>query len=145
MSSGQPKLESVNSQPEIIDPAAQAKVFGTAVMLAAAGRSDGVTTAITYEVLVGTSICDSPLRASNSAIVVARLGAKGIRINKTLDGRCVKTIVLMSPMRGRDRVQCSSSTPIDTPITAPSKNGSSRASFIDRRSFQTEIPCTISP
>src|SRR6516225_5784347 len=63
ISSGQPKVESVKSQPEIIEPAAQAKVFGTAVILAAAGRSGGVTTAITYEVLVGTSICDSALRS----------------------------------------------------------------------------------
>src|SRR5271169_1302360 len=99
MSSGQPKLERVSKYPEIIAPAAQAKVFGTAVMLAAAGRSGGVTTAITYEVLVGTSICDRALRASSSAIAVARLGAKGIRINKMFDGRWVNTIVLMSPMR----------------------------------------------
>src|SRR6516225_7289523 len=95
ISSGQPNAESVKRYPEGIEPAAQAKVFGTAVTLAAAGRSDGVTTAITYEVLVGTSICDSALRASNSAIAVARLGAKGIKINNTLDGRCVKTIVLI--------------------------------------------------
>src|SRR5215471_4328036 len=96
---GQPKVERVSRYPEIIEPAAQAKVFGTAVMLAAAGRSGGVTTAITYEVLVGTSICDSALRASSSAMAVARLGAKGIRINRTFDGRCVNTIVLISPIR----------------------------------------------
>jgi Ca2+-transporting ATPase len=33
------------------------------------------------------TICDSALRASSKAIAVARLGAKGIRISRTLDGR----------------------------------------------------------
>src|SRR6266404_2272709 len=81
------------------EPAAQAKVFGTAVILAAAGRSSGATTAMTYEARVGTSICDSALRASNRATAVARSGAKGMRIRNRFEGRCVNTIVLMSPMR----------------------------------------------
>ena len=38
MSSGQPKFESVSKYPEISEPAAHAKVFGTAVRLAAASR-----------------------------------------------------------------------------------------------------------
>jgi hypothetical protein len=42
-------------------------------------------------------------------------------------------------------VQCSSSTPIGTPTAPPSKNGIRRASLIDRRSFQMEMSCTISP
>ena len=68
-------------------------------MLAAAGRSGGVTTAMTYEVLVGRSICESALRASSSAIAAAKLGANGIRTSRLFDGRWVNTIVLMSPMR----------------------------------------------
>ena len=52
----------------MIEPAAQANVLGTAVILAAAGRSSGLTTAMTYDALVGTSICDSALRASNRAM-----------------------------------------------------------------------------
>jgi hypothetical protein len=39
MSNGQPKVESVNKYPEIIEPAAQANVFGTVVML---GRPDAL-------------------------------------------------------------------------------------------------------
>src|SRR5215470_2757468 len=99
ITSGQPKLERVKRYPEIIEPAAHAKVFGTAVMLAAAGRSAGVTTAITYDARVGTSICDSALRASSRPIAVVKSGANGMRINRMFDGKCVKTIVLMRPMR----------------------------------------------
>lgn len=47
MTSGQSKLGSVRRQPEIGELATQAKVFGTAVKLAAAGRSCGATTAVT--------------------------------------------------------------------------------------------------
>src|SRR6516164_10192457 len=88
------------TKPEISEPAAQAKVLGTAVMLAAAGRSSGATTAMTYEARVGTSICDRALRARSRAIAMVRSGAKGIRINRTFDGRWVKTIVLINPMIG---------------------------------------------
>src|SRR5437870_10559496 len=99
MRSGQPKLDSVSRYPEISDPAAQAKVFGTAVTLAAAGRSSGATTAITYELRVGTSICDNALRASRSAIATGRFGANGTSASSTFDGRWVNTIVLIRPMR----------------------------------------------
>jgi hypothetical protein len=49
MSAAQVSLSSATTQatPEIAEPAAQAKVFGTDVMLAAAGRSSGRTTAMT--------------------------------------------------------------------------------------------------
>ena len=68
-------------------------------MLAAAARSEGLTTAITYELRVGTSICESALRTSRSAMTQDKLGRKGIRIRSTLAGRCVNTMVLTSPMR----------------------------------------------
>src|SRR5215469_1544470 len=99
MSSGHPNAESVRRYPEIIEPAAQANGLGAAVMLAAAGRSSGRTTAMTYELLVGTSICDRALRASSRPIAVARFGANGTSISSTFDGRWVNTIVLISPMR----------------------------------------------
>src|SRR5579864_3459605 len=78
---------------------AAAKLRGTAVTLAAAGRSAGVTTAMTYEVRVGTSIWDKALRASSRPMTVGRFGAKATRTRKMFDGRWVKTIVLMRPMR----------------------------------------------
>src|SRR5215469_14231988 len=99
MSSGHPNAESVSRYPEIIEPAAQAKVFGTAVMLAAAGRSSGATTAMTYELRVGTSICDKALRASSRTIAIVRFGANGTRTRNRFDGKCVNTIVLISPKR----------------------------------------------
>src|SRR5437764_10467688 len=97
--SGQPKPDSVSKYPEMIEPAAQANVLGTELTLAAAGRSSGLTTAMTYDARVGTSICDSALRASSNPIAVVRSGANGIIIKNTLEGRWVKTIVLMRPMR----------------------------------------------
>jgi hypothetical protein len=68
-------------------------------MLAAAARSPGVTTDITYEVRVGTSICESALRVSRRASAIQRLGAKGTRSRHMFAGRCVNTIVLTRPMR----------------------------------------------
>ena len=47
---------------------AEARLRGTVVMLAAAGRSAGGTIAITYELRVGTSICDSALLTNNNAM-----------------------------------------------------------------------------
>ena len=68
-------------------------------MLAAAGRSGGVTTAMTYDPRVGTSICESALRASRSTITQPRLGTNGISSSMTLAGKCVNTIVFTSPIR----------------------------------------------
>src|SRR5437868_13038567 len=81
----------------------EARLRGTAVMLAAAGRSSGVTTAITYDVRVGTSICDSALRTSSSVITRVRLGRKGMAIRQRLAGRWVNTMVLTRPKRRATR------------------------------------------
>src|ERR1700692_1225652 len=99
ISSGQPKPDSVSRYPEMIEPVAQANVLGTDVTLAAAGRSSGLTTAITYDARVGTSICDNALRAINKPTAIVRFGANGISIRNTFDGRWVKTIVLIRPNR----------------------------------------------
>src|SRR5882672_11074093 len=99
INNGQPNVDNVSRYPEISEPAAQAKVFGTAVMLAAAGRSSGATTAITYEARVGTSICDRALRTNSNMIATVRLGENGTRISRTFDGRWVNTMVLIKPMR----------------------------------------------
>jgi hypothetical protein len=66
--------------------AAEARLRGTEVTLAAAGRSAGVTIAITYDWRVGTSICESALRMSCSTITEPTSGMSGIRIRQTLDG-----------------------------------------------------------
>ena len=72
-------------------------------MLAAAGRSSGSTTAITYELRVGTSIWDKTLRASNNAIAQPNVGMNGMRINNTFAARCVNTIVFTNPNRSAMR------------------------------------------
>ena len=78
---------------------AEARLRGTDVMPAAAARSAGETTAITYELRVGTSICDSALRRRSNATTHPRSDANGTMSSSTLDGRCVNTIVLTRPIR----------------------------------------------
>src|SRR6185295_9755525 len=74
---------------------------------AAAERSSGSTTAMTYDWRVGTSIWLRLNRSRSTAIARGRFGISGTRISRTLDGRWVKTIVLMSPnlaaIRAADR------------------------------------------
>src|ERR1041384_6473854 len=67
MTSGQPNVECPSIQPAMIGGMAAARLRGTFVTLAAAGRSAGDTTAITYDVRAGTSICDSAARARRGA------------------------------------------------------------------------------
>src|SRR5439155_1667055 len=69
------------------------------LLSAGAGLSAGVTTAMTYALRVGTSICDRALRASSSASAISRLGANAARMSRTLEGRWVNTIVFSRPMR----------------------------------------------
>src|SRR5262245_20953906 len=76
-----------------------ARLRGTAVTLAAAVRSGGVTTAMTYDVRVGTSICESAALTSSNASATIKSGENAAAIRKTLDGMWVKTIVLMRPKR----------------------------------------------
>lgn len=77
---------------------AAARLRGTDVTLAAAGRSGGVTTAITYEERVGTSICESAARTRSSPSAASRLGAMAARIRHTLEGMCVNTMVFTRPI-----------------------------------------------
>src|SRR6185503_1277606 len=62
-------------------------------------RSDGCTTAITYDWRVGTSISTSPSRSRNRRAAIGKLGAYATVISRRLEGIWVKTIVLTSPMR----------------------------------------------
>src|SRR5258705_2890937 len=70
---------------------------------AAADRSPGSTTAITYDWRVGTSIWLRLKRRSRTAIASARFGMSGTRISRMFDGRWVQTIVLISPNRAANR------------------------------------------
>src|SRR3954454_17423776 len=99
MISGQPNVDIPSRYPDSKGLAALARLRGTDVTLAAAARSAGGTTAITYELRVGTSICDNALRTNRSAIAYPSAGMNGIRIRQTLEGRCVNTMVLSRPIR----------------------------------------------
>src|SRR5258708_9562475 len=70
-----------------------ARLRGTAVTLAAAGLSGGVTTAITYDVRVGTSICESAERTSSRPSTTRRFVEKAARIKHRPEGIGVKTMV----------------------------------------------------
>src|SRR4051812_18569214 len=88
-----------NMAPVIDGLIAEARLRGTEVKLAAAGRSAGVTTLITNAPRAGTSICDSRLLASRHASTVSTLDASAAPMRNKLDGICVNTIVLTMPMR----------------------------------------------
>src|SRR5439155_16852536 len=103
ITSGKPENAVASMAPASAGLIDEARLRGTAVTLAAAGRSAGVTTAITYDVRVGTSICESADRISNSASTIVRLGEKAARIRQMLDGIWVNTIVLTSPIRFASR------------------------------------------
>src|SRR6188508_1219920 len=77
---------------------------------AAADRSSGSTTAMTYDWRVGTSIWLSANRANRTATASGRVGMNGMRMSSTFDGRWVKTIVSMRPMRAAMRAADSDET-----------------------------------
>src|SRR5262245_33514609 len=102
ITSGQASKPAANNAPASVGLAAAATLRGTDVTLAAAGRSGGVTTAITYEERVGTSICDRADLMRRSASAISTLGVTAARTKHTLEGMCVNTIVLMRPTRSEE-------------------------------------------
>src|SRR5919108_1767074 len=99
ITSGHPNGERVNSHPAIAGLSEAVRLRGTAVRLEAAGRSSGPTTAMTYELRTGTSICESRLLRIRNPRVIPRSGARAAAIRKRLAGRCVNTIVGINPKR----------------------------------------------
>src|SRR5437899_10463462 len=97
--SGAAMAPAANMAPVIVGLTAAARLRGTEVKLAAAGRSAGVTTDITNAPRAGTSICDSRLRASRHASAMSRRVASAAPMRNRLDGMCVNTMVLTMPMR----------------------------------------------
>src|ERR1700755_1569361 len=94
ITSGRPENAVDNSAPAMVGLIAAARLRGTAVTLAAAGRSAGGTRALTEDVRVGTSICDSAARIKSSVSTAVKSGTSAARIRQMLDGMWVKTIVL---------------------------------------------------
>src|SRR6185437_13824635 len=115
--SGQPKGVAVKAHPASAGESAAARLRGTAVTLAAAGRSAGSTTAMTYDERVGTSISDNRLRNTRQATASGNVGAHAARIRKTLDGRCVNTIVLTKPKRAASRAVTKYENAAHRPVT----------------------------
>src|SRR5262249_25671566 len=87
--SGRPRKGVESSAPDRAGLTDDARLRGTAVMLAAAVRSAGVTTAITKEVRVGTSIFERAARRSRSASTTDRLDEKAATRRQMLEGMCV--------------------------------------------------------
>src|SRR5437667_5185746 len=145
MRSGQAKALTLISQPAWTGLIAEARLRGTAVRLAAAARSEGVTTAITYELRVGTSICDSALRMRRRTMTQDKLGRKGMRIRSTFAGRCVNTMVFTSPMRleirTATRYENADRTPVQKKIVPATAVDSSNLS----KSHKARRDCTMKP
>src|SRR6266511_2413494 len=103
------------SSPASAGPAGRVTYRAVLVVAAAAVRSGGGTSAITYAWRVGTSICDSTVRASSSPTAMGRVGASGTAASSKLDGRWVNTIVRSSPTlaasSGAARKEAACSTP----------------------------------
>jgi hypothetical protein len=104
MRNGRPARAAVAmSGVEIAGEIAAPVVRAIPVTPAAADRSSGSTTAMTYDWRVGTSIWLRLNRRSRTAIASGRLGMIGTRMRSTFDGRCVNTMVFTSPIRAAIR------------------------------------------
>src|ERR1700692_1738416 len=99
MTSGQPNGDSDSRYTAIVGLTAEARLRGTAVTPAALPRTAMWTTSMTYEVRVGTTICDSRLRTSRRTIASHSVGTKGTARRQRLDGRWVNTMVFTRPNR----------------------------------------------
>src|SRR5215470_12234706 len=89
-------------------------VRATPVIPAAADRSSGLTTAIVYDCRVGTSIWLILNRTSKTAIAQRGVGIIGTSSSSTLEGKCVKTIVLTRPKRNANREAARADSPANT-------------------------------
>src|SRR5580704_15252253 len=97
--SGQPKDDRFSIAPAGSGANADARLRGTFVTVAAAARSSGGTTAITYDCRAGTSICEVDDRSSRNPIASAGVGIRAASISIRFDGRWLNTIVLIRPKR----------------------------------------------
>src|ERR1044071_569959 len=85
--------------PATAEAAAHAPFLTRLVTPAANVRSSGCTTAATYDCRVGTSISTSDSRSRNNTIAHRGEGMNAAAIRNMLEGRWVKTMVLISPIR----------------------------------------------
>jgi len=81
------------------EPIAQNTFRATLVTALAKLLSLGATKAATYDCRVGTSISTKASRAKNNKIANFADGANGTAISSKLEGKCVNTMVLTSPIR----------------------------------------------
>ena len=109
---------------------AEARLRGTAVKLAAAGRSSGVTTDMTYALRAGTSICESALRTKRSASATGKVGANAAAMRHRFAGRWVKTMVLIRPMRCASGAAAS----CDIAVSSPAQKKKAPAAVSETRS-----------
>ena len=145
MTSGSAYIPAANRAPAIAGLTAAARLRGTEVTLAAAERYAGVTTTMTYEERVGTSIWESAARASRKAMARCILGEKAAQIKNRLDGRCVKTMVFTSPIfrdsqaaTGKENAENTADQKKDTPAVVKDRPNLSN-------SHRTSRDCTANP
>src|SRR5919204_3426933 len=111
MKNGAENAPTLNATPAMAGEIALVVVRATLVMPAVAVRSSGSTTAIVYDCRVGTSICETLMRARKNATASRGVGASGTSMSSTFDGRCENTIVLSRPKRSANQPAASSDAP----------------------------------
>src|SRR5260370_39602736 len=111
--------------------AGAAAVRATRVTAAAADRWSASQTAAVYDCRAGTSICEIAKRASRTATANGKVGISGTRINSTLEGTWVKTIVLTSPTR-RAMAAAAKAAKADSGL-APEKMAANRGGYAPNR------------
>src|SRR5687768_188392 len=124
MISGPAKATYCMTRPATDGPIAQAVLRVTFVTPLANVRSDGWTTAMTYDCRVGTSISTNASRARKTAAASGADGDAGAAIRKRLEGRCVQTIVFSKPMRRASHAATRCETAFNT---RAAKNSTARA------------------
>ena len=118
--SGQPNELLCSIQPARVGEIAAARLRGTLVTLAAAARSGGDTTDMTYEVRTGTSIWLSRLRITNIVKAHGIVGISAAAIRKPFAGKCVKTIVRIGPIRSAIHAATKPEAALHSPVTSNS-------------------------
>src|SRR5215207_10480707 len=116
MKNGRPNAAKLKAIPEKMGEIVVAAVRATLVIPAVAVRSSESTTAIVYDLRVGTSIWETLIRSRKKSTASQAVGASGTIMSRTFDGRWVKTIVFSSPNRSAIQPAASSDKP-DTTLT----------------------------
>src|SRR5215469_13698618 len=143
--SGQPKVEESSNIPVPSGERAEKRLRGTLVTPAAAPRSSGGTTAITYDWRAGTSIEETDARRRRNRIASCTFGISAARISNPLDGRCVNTIVLIRPKRAASRAETNCENDPSRPTTKKNVPAAATDMLKRLKSQSASSDCTTNP